>query len=834
MSQRMSKTAFVLLSAAIVVVASSGCPGRGGTKGNIVLVTIESLRSDRLTGPKPMIDPFENLRAAAEHGAIRTVMASSSETVPSLVSLFTGVSPARHKTLVEGLDRLPASLPTLAEILKGAGYKTGGFPSLASLGLSSGVSRGFNAYGWSPLDLVTQGSLANTNKEGWVLEAGRRPGQASVADALTWVRRHRKEPLFLWVHLAEATPPYATDRALIDAYRGSMYDAAMAYEDRSVKALMDGFGEIGLLDTTTFLVAGDHGESLGAHGESFHGLNLYPPALETVVVILPPPGRKVPASLAGARGAGSQASPGRLQDLFAAVLDLAGVPAPPGSTSEGTDGAKAGLPSISTERPLLAVTLGPRSAFGWPGRMGLSDGEWMWIGPENEELFKLGGEPRPAAAADPAEVQRAGALRDRAMKDGGVIAPRLAGRPSSPDPSVRSRVVELLRAAAAARESRSRDGELSALRTAWGLDPGNYEIAVWLALANGPKSPELAGLARDVEERGAGFPETLVALARLIGVAEDGESLETLKRACLLGGEGCAVDLAIKLSRAGKYEDASKTLTPIAEASKDADLWRTLGEIYFAVENTYRAGQAFDKAAALAPDDPDILLRQGDCLAALRDYKGANTKYEAVRTLQPDLALVELRLGSLARQQGDRPAAVEHFRKGIGADPNTAAGAIALGRVLSEQGMTAEAIPLFRDAAARDTSSGDALYYEAEALAAEGKLEDAEKALRSALERSPSNPTTLYTLARLTAFRGDRAAAGALLEQLARSTTTEIAVAALRDPLFTNDAPGAPLAKGLQALYDVVKQSRPKENGSAGVEGSPTGALSPPSRPHKP
>src|SRR5262249_53167250 len=171
--------------------------------------------------------------------------------------------------------------------------------------------------------------------------------------------------------------------------------------------------------------------------------------------------------------------------------------------------------------------------------------------------------------------------------------------------------------------------------------------------------------------------------------------------------------------------------------------------------------------------------------------------------------IVEMKLGVLARQLGNTSEAMEHFRKAVTTDPNTVAGSIELGRIYAEQGLTQEALKLFLDAAARDTSSGEALYHAAETAAAEGDVELATIYLQQSLERDPVNAAALYQLARLQTYQGDRKTASTTLEKLATCASTEIAVTALRDPLFTEDAPGAPLAKGMQALYELVRKNVP-------------------------
>src|SRR6476646_6282232 len=76
-----------------VLLASSACPRGGGGvagRGNIVLITIESLRANRLTGPVPAPDPLANVRALAGADRTMTVLAASSETLPAIATLLTG------------------------------------------------------------------------------------------------------------------------------------------------------------------------------------------------------------------------------------------------------------------------------------------------------------------------------------------------------------------------------------------------------------------------------------------------------------------------------------------------------------------------------------------------------------------------------------------------------------------------------------------------------------------------------------------------------------------------------------------------------------------------
>ena len=299
-----------------------------------------------------------------------------------------------------------------------------------------------------------------------------------------------------------------------------------------------------------------------------------------------------------------------------------------------------------------------------------------------------------------------------------------------------------------------------------------------------------------------------------------------------------------------------------------------LGRVYLDDNQPAQADARYAQALAAQPGTVAALYGLGQAALAQRDYSRAVERFEQVLAADPrasiahyplalayrglgdtanaeahlrqqgktevgppDPRMVELRnlldssaaeeaRGMRAAEGGDYRAAVEHFRKGVGTDTNTVAGSIALGRVLAEQRMTQEALKLFLDAAARDTSSGEALYHAAETIAAEGDLKQATIYLQQSLERDPVNAASLYQLARLQTYQGDRKTASATLEKLATCASTEIAVTALRDPLFTEDAPGAPLAKGMQALYELVRKNIPA--GQALVVGPPPEKPGPP------
>ena len=139
-----------------------------------------------------------------------------------------------------------------------------------------------------------------------------RPGRSTVDDALTWLSKARGSGgrLFLWVHLFEPHAPYGqsgSGRSVADRY-----DDEIAESDVQVGRLLEALGADAPL--SLIVVASDHGEAFGEHGEVSHSLFVYDTTLRVPLIIAGP---GVPAR--------TVASPVSLIDIAPTVLPLLGV-----------------------------------------------------------------------------------------------------------------------------------------------------------------------------------------------------------------------------------------------------------------------------------------------------------------------------------------------------------------------------------------------------------------------------------------------------------------------------------------------------------------------------
>ena len=269
----------------LVFTLAGGCAGveeepatRPNTAPDIVLVTIDTLRADRLGAYGDPLAQTPHLDALAKESALFTsAWTVAPLTMPAHTSLFTGLYPYDHGVHDNGMVAVD-ELDTLAEQLQNAGYRTGAFVSAYVLDSTFGLDQGFDHYedDFHPEEVGRAVTL----------DSVQRPARETLRAALAWWRKE-SSPRFLWVHLFDPHAPYepSADWSGEDPYRGEIFDV-----DRALRSL---FQEV---DTDTLVVvAADHGESLWDEGEAEHANLLTRSATRVPLIIRPPSGALVKA-----------------------------------------------------------------------------------------------------------------------------------------------------------------------------------------------------------------------------------------------------------------------------------------------------------------------------------------------------------------------------------------------------------------------------------------------------------------------------------------------------------------------------------------------------------
>ena len=406
-------------------------PRRRAARPNVVLVSIDTLRADRMSlygNPRPTTPRLAQW-AARRAVVFDDAVAQATWTLPSHSSIFTSLEAFRHGAV--HTEALSPTVPVLAELLRAAGYRTEAITGAGFLDPRYGLHRGFDRYRyWSGV---------------W---SGPQEIEDGTARALAALDEERDRPFFLFFHTYDVHPPlrphqpwfsrwsrFAPDWWVLSEeveeagaapsgrrearYRFmrfpprksnersplppdaapllfDLYDSGVASADEHVGRILERLREKGLEETTLVIVTSDHGESLGEHDLAGHGF-LYEDNTHVPLVVALPDGRA-----AGSR----RADQVRLVDILPTVLEVAGAPVP-----EGLDGRS--LVPLLEQRE----TPGVRTALTYSSGVGLSvrtDGRekfLFWDGvaagrASRDRLFDL--------RADPAELaDRLGERADR-------------------------------------------------------------------------------------------------------------------------------------------------------------------------------------------------------------------------------------------------------------------------------------------------------------------------------------------------------------------------------------------------------------------------------------
>lgn len=352
---------------ALVLLIAAALPRcyAAATKPNIVLVTLEAMRVDRL-GFMGAKTATPTLNALAKQGVVfERAYAQTPATVASHATILSGTYPQTH-TAGALSGTLRSSLPYLPDLLHARGYRTAAFVGSIQLdprnGFAQGFDRGFDVYD-AGFYQVQPGEKAPSSTQ--------RSASQVVARAVAWINRDAKTPFFLWVHLNDpiAASPASYDRAVISA------DAALG-------KLLSALQAAKVYDNSMIVVAADHGESLGAHGEETHGIFLYDETIRVPLLI------KLPGNQLAAKRVKGRV---RLLDIAPSILETAAIPVP--SQMQGQSLLRIAKTNPEADQPVYSRSDLPQEAFGWSPLESWRTGKYLYIRAPKPELYDLSTDP---------------------------------------------------------------------------------------------------------------------------------------------------------------------------------------------------------------------------------------------------------------------------------------------------------------------------------------------------------------------------------------------------------------------------------------------------------
>ena len=341
----------------------------------ILYVDIDTQRADHLgcygypRDTSPRLD-----KLAAEGVLFERMIAETSWTLPSHVTLLTGLSTRLHGVMHDSA-RLEEARTTLAELLQAHRYRTEAIVTAPYLHPIFGLAQGFERYevvgdtvfdqeGFDPKTVAGNDEALQA-----IIDGDLRAGRARSSDVVVGLvaqslTRFGDEPFFLFVHMFDVhydyAPPEPDWRRFDPDYSGSLdasdfayneaihpdmpvadrehlialYDGEIRWNDRQLGRIVDALDERGLLDRTVVAVIGDHGDEFFEHGDTGHRKTLYDEQLLVPFVM------RLPGVLPAGERLAMQV---RMKDVTPTLLGLAS------AASRETNGANL-VPFIVGER----------------------------------------------------------------------------------------------------------------------------------------------------------------------------------------------------------------------------------------------------------------------------------------------------------------------------------------------------------------------------------------------------------------------------------------------------------------------------------------------------
>lgn len=625
----------LVLAAAAYGIWRVSTPSASDSGTHVLLITLDTVRADRLgsygyaRANTPALDALADAGVRFDQAYCQAPM-----TLPSHVSMFTGMYPLSTGVHINGAVGLGRNVATLAELFRGQGYRTGAFIAADVLHSSFGLDRGFDVY---DDDLAGEDGEARSE----------RPADHVADAALDWLGRASDRPFFAWVHFYDAHKPYSPPPAF--AGESGAYDGEVAFVDSQVRRLLDWLEARGLRERTLIVVAGDHGEGLGDHDEATHGVFVYNSTVRVPLIVqqvaLHP--RTIQA-------------PVELVDLFPTLVDLLELD-PPAQRVDGRSLARALRSGKVPGDPVYGESEYARLGFGWGALRFMLVDEWKYIDAPRAELYDR--------REDPGE-------RNNVIDEHPEIAERLRG--------------ELAEFTAFLEENRPE-------ATAEAPDPGAVERLSSLGYVATTLTPEdfddTAPLRdpKDMIDVVEGFEDSLIAFRQ----GDFAGAVQTLTPLAQRSPESDELFtlLGFAYLRLGRFAEAQQALETSLKRHQDhRRRWWALG---MALRNQNRleaALECFLKSIEVSPDYDLAHREAATVLSQLGRVREAEPHWERCVALDPTSVPCLTNLGSIRLMSRQPAEAADLLQRAVARDPGNEHAHRGLWQALLGAGRRADAL----------------------------------------------------------------------------------------------------------------------------------------------
>ena len=587
----------------------------------ILLITLDTTRADAIGPDTP------GYNAIARRGMVfRQAYATVPQTLASHASMLTGLYAAGHG-LHENGRYLDQRVPLVGERLHAAGYRTAAFVSSFALARQFGLARGFDVYD----DAMPQGHVERSAND-------------TTDRALAYLAQSSDEPLFVWVHYYEPHYPYEPPEPFRTRYASKPYLGEVAAMDQQLDRFVREAAQR-VKAPLAIIIAGDHGEGLGEHGEAFHGNLLYQSTMHVPLAVIAP-----------GVSPGVSDAPVSTRHIFDTILDVAGI-----DSANSLRRAHAEVVAGEAMNPFLA--------YGWQPQVMAVDGRQKAIFSGKLEVYDV--------IADPKELHDLGANANVSRG----IRTTLAGYPLPSLTTPAAATDEDKRKLASlgyitsdvkpvVRKDAPRPADMTAL-----FDPLEHANALFIQ----QRYADVAPLLQDIAKKDPNNLEVALHLATSYSqLGRDREAMAEFERAARIapGSADVRTLLALHYVRGKDWERAIPLVEGVLKESPDRLL--ALEALAVIRERQGRFDDALEvrrKIYAMRPPSPPELLHLAQLETSANQPAAAIVTLEKLRAIMGPRFAYDVQLGMLYQMTGQLQQAREAFDR---VPPNHPAFAMAL------------------------------------------------------------------------------------------------------------------------------------------------------------
>lgn len=617
------------------------------TNYNVLLITIDTIRPDRLSCYSTEYLKTPNIDALADRGVLfERAFAHNSITLPSHTNILTGTTPLYHGVHDNAKFRLHEDFLTMAEYLKDKEYSTAAFIGAFSLDSRFGLNQGFDVYDES---YPTQSSVIFVPPE--------RKAEDVINSALGWLEK-QKSKWFTWIHLWDPHTLYQPPEPFATKYRDDPYSGEVAYVDSELKKIFDFLERENLKDSTLIILTGDHGESLGEHGELSHTYFAYNSTLW------------VPLIIAGPEIEASRKNENVCHiDIFPTICNVLGMEPPPFLQGVSL------LPLMEgkklKKRSIYFESLGPYHNQGWAPQWGFIEEKEKFIDTPIPEFYDLDSDfGELSNLVDTIDLQTY-LKKLNAIKDELTSSMKTKSQQQM-DPETQEKLQSLGYIVSPSTNLKRSFGPLDDLKT---LLPFQQKLDQAIILGDEGKMEESSQLLNEIIAERKDFVQAYLYLYNIyIDQGQKNRVTEILEKGLSNNPENYFINVTfgIFLVREEQFDRGIEVLEKARSLLDfDPDTWHYLGFAYSRKGDNQKALEYYKKAISLDDSDPMVYYNLGTLyLSILRE---SNKKAEHIQ-------------------------AMEFFKKAIDVDQNFVLAYRGLGIGYSIQGQPTYAISVWEQA----------------------------------------------------------------------------------------------------------------------------------------